>query len=71
MPFFFLTFCLDFLEPFRNQEDCGFRPDWAKKVSKTSISTNELGVVIHTCDPSYVGGKSRRIVVGGLPQAKT
>jgi hypothetical protein len=26
---------------------------WAKRLA---ISTNNLGVVVHACDPSYVGG---------------
>jgi hypothetical protein len=27
------------------------------------ISTNKLGVVVHTCVPSYLGGGGRRIAV--------
>jgi hypothetical protein len=42
-----------------------------QKVSDTPISTNKLGVVACTCDPSYAGGVGKRIVVGKLAQGKT
>jgi hypothetical protein len=42
-----------------------------QKVIKAPISTNKPDVVLCTCNPSYVGGRSRRIVGPGQPQAKT
>jgi hypothetical protein len=30
----------------------------------------KLGVVVHSCNPSYMGRVSRTIVVQGLPQTK-
>jgi hypothetical protein len=35
-----------------------------------SYLKNKLGVVDHTCNPSYVGGRDRRIMVQGWPWAK-
>jgi hypothetical protein len=42
-----------------------------QKVSETPISTNKLCMVVHTCDPSYLGGHSLEghslnIVLGNL-----
>jgi hypothetical protein len=34
-----------------------------QKGSQNNISTNKLGMVIHTCDHSYVRGISKRTVV--------
>jgi hypothetical protein len=34
-----------------------------QKVTELLISTNKLGVVAHACDPSYVGGVGKRMVV--------
>jgi hypothetical protein len=36
-----------------------------QKVSKTSISTNKLGVLLHICSPTYVGDGGRRITIQG------
>jgi hypothetical protein len=38
-----------------------------QKVTKTP---NNLGVVVHTCNPSYLGGRDRRIKVLGLALSK-
>jgi hypothetical protein len=38
-----------------------------QKVSKTSISTNKLSMVVHICNASYVGGIARRSIMRGLP----
>jgi hypothetical protein len=43
---------------------------WAKKVSKTTISTNKLKVVAGACHPSYAGGINRRIMVQASPRQK-
>jgi hypothetical protein len=41
-----------------NQEDCGLRSAWAK-ISET---LNKLGMVVHTCIPSYARSIHRRIM---------
>jgi hypothetical protein len=43
-----------------------FKASPGKKLA-TIISTNKLGIVSHTCNPSYTGGVGRRIVVPGQP----
>jgi hypothetical protein len=40
-----------------------FKASPGKTVSKTSTSTNKLGMVVHTYNPSYIGGIDRRITV--------
>jgi hypothetical protein len=44
----------------RDQEDYGLRPFWAKSM-ETLISNNKLGMVVHACHPSYVGGIGLRL----------
>jgi hypothetical protein len=34
------------------------------------ISTHKPGVVVLTCDPNFMGGIGRRIVIQGNPRAK-
>jgi hypothetical protein len=41
-----------------------------QNVSKTPPSTDNLGTVVHTCHPSYVGDIGRRSVVQGEPWQK-
>jgi hypothetical protein len=41
-----------------------------QKVSETSISINKPGMVVSTYDPSYVGGRDRRITVQAAPGEK-
>jgi hypothetical protein len=38
-----------------------------KTVNETPISTNKPGVVIHACNPSYVGSIGRRMIVQDWP----
>jgi hypothetical protein len=53
----------------RDWEDQDLRPA-QKKISETSISTNETGMVIQICNPTYAGGIGRRITVPGWPVQK-
>jgi hypothetical protein len=46
----------------RDQENCGSKATRTKS-KQDPISTNMPGKVVHTCDPSYVVGKSRRAMV--------
>jgi hypothetical protein len=39
-----------------------FEESLSKNVSKTLISTDKLGMVVHICGPSYMGGLGRRII---------
>jgi hypothetical protein len=41
-----------------------------QNVSEIPIPTTKTGMVECACNPSYVGGISRRIMVQGQPQAK-
>jgi hypothetical protein len=41
-----------------------------QKVSETPISTNKPGMVVHSCNPSYPGGISRRLKVQGCARQK-
>jgi hypothetical protein len=43
-------------------EDHGLRQAW-QKISNTPISINNLGMVVYTCNLSYVGSKHRRIAL--------
>jgi hypothetical protein len=45
----------------RDKADQGSRPAWAKSYLDPPISTNKVGMVVYICNPSFVGGKSRRI----------
>jgi hypothetical protein len=38
---------------------------------KAPISINKLAVVVHTCNPNYMGGISRRIMVWVWPGQKS
>jgi hypothetical protein len=42
-----------------------------QKVSKTSISTNKLRVMFHTCNTICLGGTGSRITVQACRQKKT
>jgi hypothetical protein len=46
-----------------DQEEHSYRGQLGQKVSETPTSINKLGVVIHSCKPSFTGGISRRITV--------
>jgi hypothetical protein len=39
----------------------GSRPAWAKKSGEILFSKNEQTVVLHTCNPTYVRGRGRRV----------
>jgi hypothetical protein len=41
-----------------------FKASPSKKVSETPISTNELGVMVCACHPSYSGGIGLRLAPG-------
>jgi hypothetical protein len=41
-----------------------------KKKKKHPISNNKPNTVVHTCNPSYLDGISRRIMVQGQPRKK-
>jgi hypothetical protein len=41
-----------------------------EKLSKSLSQKNKLGVVFHVCNPSYSGGRSKRITVSGQPREK-
>jgi hypothetical protein len=42
----------------------GSRPAWTKKLARPPpISTNKLGIVVHSYRPSYTGGIGRRISI--------
>jgi hypothetical protein len=43
------------------QGNCGLRPA-QQKVNKTHLK-NKPDVMVHTCNPSYSGGKDKRITV--------
>jgi hypothetical protein len=42
-----------------------------EKDLNNSILKNALGVVVPTCNPSYLGGSSKSITVQGWPGQKT
>jgi hypothetical protein len=49
-----------------DQKDCGLKPTWAKKLVRPT-SQPIRGMVVYSCDPRYVGGIGRGIMVGGWP----
>jgi hypothetical protein len=46
----------------RYQEDSGLRPA-RQKVSETSFQQKKAAIVVHVCNPSYIGGICRKIEV--------
>jgi hypothetical protein len=56
----------------KDQEDCSSGQS-KQKISKTPTSTEKLGVVTHTCHPSYVGSLSWWwiLIQAGLKKKKT
>jgi hypothetical protein len=55
-----------------NWKDHSFRPAWAKPVSETApISPNKVVMIVHACNPSYMGGISRITAVRSWPWAKS
>jgi hypothetical protein len=53
----------------RHQEDHSLRPPQGKKLLRHF--NQYVGVVVRTCNLSYLGGIGRRIVVHSQPLAKT
>jgi hypothetical protein len=39
-------------------------------VQNLNIRNKETGIVVHICNPSYLGGRNRRVVVQGQPGQK-
>jgi hypothetical protein len=40
------------------------------KIVREILFQKQVGVMVHICNSNYVGGRGRRIVVWGQPQAK-